>query len=202
VQSLAAAAEQLAASVQEITQSMARSRTATESAFEQTIAVGKSTELLTAGAQAMNGVVGLIRNIAGQINLLALNATIEAARAGEAGKGFAVVASEVKSLAIQAAKATEQITAEIDRVQATSAEVAGALDAIRAAVTAVREHVTGTASAVEEQRSVTQSISANMQHASNAVSTVSSNVIEISGAVSQVAQAVAKTKEAARVLAR
>ena len=43
-----------------------------------------------AASQEMNGIVDLIRNIAGQINLLALNATIEAARAGDAGKGAAI----------------------------------------------------------------------------------------------------------------
>jgi methyl-accepting chemotaxis protein len=97
----------------------------------------------------MNGIVGLIQNIAGQINLLALNATIEAARAGEAGKGFAVVASEVKNLVNQAAKATEQISREIDGVQSTSGEVVTALYTIRDAIETVREHVTVTASAVE-----------------------------------------------------
>ena len=61
--------------------------------------------------------VNLIQKIAGQTNLLALNATIEAARAGEAGRGFAVVASEVKSLAVQTAKATEKIVAQITAVQ-------------------------------------------------------------------------------------
>jgi PAS domain S-box-containing protein len=202
VQSVAASAEQLAASIGEISQSMSKSRSATESAFEQIVTVGKNTETLAQAAQAMNGIVGLIRSVASQINLLALNATIESARAGEAGKGFAVVASEVKNLAVQAAKATEQISTEIEGIQTTSSSVAGALGAIRDAVTTVRESVTLTASAVEEQSAVTRGMSANMQSASGAVSTVSANITEISAAVLQAAQAVAKTKEAARVLVR
>ncbi|WP_328702930.1 methyl-accepting chemotaxis protein [Arenibaculum pallidiluteum] len=202
VQTVAAAAEELAASISEISRSMAQSRAATEGAFDKVAAVGERTRKLTDAALAMNGIVSLIQSIAGQINLLALNATIEAARAGEAGRGFAVVASEVKNLANQAAKATEQISAEIDGIQATSGEVAGALDAIREAVQTVREHVATTASAVEEQSSVTQSMSVNMQNASAAVSTVSSSIEGISGAVHQVSQAVGKTKEAAQVLVR
>ena len=202
VQSVAASAEQLASSIGEISQSMAKSRAATDNAFDQAVAVGKSTETLASAAQAMNGIVSLIRDVASQINLLALNATIEAARAGEAGKGFAVVASEVKNLAIQAAKATDQISTEIDGIQTTSAEVAGALGAIQAAVTTVRENVTLTASAVEEQSAVTRSMSATMQSTAGAVSTVSNNINEISAAVLQAAQAVAKTKQAAEVLVR
>ncbi|MFD1627553.1 PAS domain-containing methyl-accepting chemotaxis protein [Azospirillum griseum] len=202
VQTVAASAEELAASVSEISQSMARARSATEQAFDRTVAVGTSTDKLTNAAQAMNGIVGLIQSIAGQINLLALNATIEAARAGEAGKGFAVVASEVKNLANQAAKATEQISTEIAGIQATSAEVAGALTAIRDAVNTVREHVAVTASAVEEQSAVTQSMSSNMQNASMAVSSVSASVTEITAAVHQAAHAVITTKEAAKVLVR
>jgi PAS domain S-box-containing protein len=202
VQSVAASAEELAASIGEISQSMVKSRSATESAFEQIVSVSKNTETLANAAQAMNGIVGLIRSVASQINLLALNATIESARAGEAGKGFAVVASEVKNLAVQAAKATEQISKEIEGIQATSSSVASGLAAIRDAVTTVRESVTLTASAVEEQSAVTRGMSANMQSASEAVTTVSANITEISSAVLQATQAVAKTKEAARVLVR
>ncbi|EWY36385.1 methyl-accepting chemotaxis protein [Skermanella stibiiresistens SB22] len=202
VQMVAASAEELAASIGEISQSMAKSRSASDRAFDQAAAAGESTGRLTAAAQAMNGVVGLIQDIAGQINLLALNATIEAARAGDAGKGFAVVASEVKNLANQAARATEQISQEIEGIQATSGEVVDALDAIRTAIGTVREYVTITASAVEEQSSVTRSMSANMQGASASVSTVSSSVGEISGAIEQAARAVTKTKEAAQVLVR
>jgi PAS domain S-box-containing protein len=202
VQAVAASAEQLAASIGEISQSMAKSRSATENAFEQIISVGKNTDTLATAAQAMNGIVGLIRNVASQINLLALNATIESARAGEAGKGFAVVASEVKNLAVQASKATEQISSEIEGLQATSRDVAGGLAAIRDAVTTVRESVAVTASAVEEQSAVTRDMSANMQNAAGSVSTVTANITEISSAVLQAAQAVAKTRQAAAVLAR
>ncbi len=202
VESVAASAEQLAASIGEISRSMASSRTATESAFEQIISVGKNTDTLASAAQAMNGIVGLIRSVASQINLLALNATIEAARAGDAGKGFAVVASEVKNLAVQAAKATEQISNEIVGLQDTSALVAEALGAIRDAITTVRESVTLTAAAVEEQSAVTRDMSSNMQNASGSVSTVSANITEISSAVQQASQAIAKTKQAARVLVR
>jgi len=202
VQSVAASAQQLAGSIDEIAQSMASSRAATDNAFNQAVAVGASTDTLANAAQAMNGIVALIRNIASQINLLALNATIEAARAGEAGKGFAVVASEVKNLAIQASKATEQISDEIDGIQKTSTEVAAALVEIRNAVTTVRESVTLTASAVEEQSAVTRGMSSNMQSASSAVSIVSTNIKEISAAVQQAALAVTKTKQAAQVLVR
>jgi len=202
VRSVAASAEQLAASIGEISQSMAKSRLATDNAFNRSVAAGKSTDTLSNAAQAMNGIVGLIRNVASQINLLALNATIEAARAGDAGKGFAVVASEVKNLAVQAAKATEQISTEIVGIQTTSIEVAGALIAIREAVTTVREGVMVTASAVEEQTAVTRSMSADMQKASDSVSTVSSNINQIASAVSQAALAVSKTRQAAEVLVR
>ena len=71
-------------------------------ATDRVDAADAQAQKLNAAAQAMGGIVELIGNITGQINLLALNATIESARAGEAGRGFAVVASEVKNLANQA----------------------------------------------------------------------------------------------------
>ncbi|WP_240002565.1 PAS domain-containing methyl-accepting chemotaxis protein [Oleisolibacter albus] len=202
VQAVVAGVDEMAASIDEISRSMTKSRTATEAAAQRAAVAEQSTSRLTNAAQAMNGIIALIQDIAGQINLLALNATIEAARAGDAGKGFAVVASEVKNLANQAARATEQISGEIDSIQSTSTDVAGALDDIRAAITSVQELVTTTASAVEEQSAVTRGMLGNVQNASQAVSTVSANVGSISAAVGQVAGAVGKTREAAQVLVR
>ena len=85
---------------------------------------------LAKAATRIGDVVELINTIAGQTNLLALNATIEAARAGEAGRGFAVVASEVKALAIQTAKATEEISSQIQSIQAATGEAVSAIQAI------------------------------------------------------------------------
>jgi len=202
VQSVAAAAEELARSVNEIAASMSKARATSDEAQTQTQAAGELTQKLSATATSMSGIVGLIQNIASQINLLALNATIESARAGEAGRGFAVVAQEVKNLANQASRATDQIAGEIGNVQAVSSQVVGSLQTILGSVETMRDYVVRTAAAVEEQSVVTQDMSANMQDAAGAVGAIAQNIGAISRAVGSVSQAVETTKGAARVLAR
>ena len=202
VQAMAASAEELAASVREIANTMVKSKRAVDTAHEQLTGADQAIQKLAAMSKSMVGIVSLIRNIAGQINLLALNATIESARAGEAGKGFAVVASEVKNLARQAGDATNQIAQEIDGLQQVSSEVVTALGTIGRSVSAVQEYVTGTASAVEEQSIVTQEMSSAMQSASGTVAAMNDNMIEISTAVHQVAHAVNSTRTATQVLVR
>jgi methyl-accepting chemotaxis protein len=165
METVAAGSEQLNASVREIASSMAMSKDRTSDTFEMVMAADRATKQLAAAAQAMGGILDVINDITGQINLLALNATIESARAGEAGRGFAVVANEVKNLAGQAKGATEQISQEIQGMRSVSGDVAGSLDAIRGAMQEVLEYVTSTASAVEEQSAVASDMSANMQRA-------------------------------------
>ena len=149
MESVAAGAEELNASVKEIAESMVKSKETAEGAAERVDVADQSTHRLTEAAQAMGGIVDLINNITGQINLLALNATIESARAGEAGRGFAVVANEVKNLAGQAKGATEQISKEITSMRGISDDVVNALGAIKQSIDSVREYVTSTAAAVE-----------------------------------------------------
>ena len=165
MEAVAAGAEELNASVREISEAMTKSRQGATSAVEQVEAADSEAQRLNDAAQSMSGIVELIGNITGQINLLALNATIESARAGEAGRGFAVVASEVKSLANQAKQATDKISTEIAALNGISGDVVLALTSIKKAIESVNEFVTSTAAAVEEQSTVTCDMSANMQRA-------------------------------------
>jgi len=165
MESVAAGAEELNASVREISEAMTKSRETASTAVGRVEAADAQAKRLNEAAQAMSGIVELIGSITGQINLLALNATIESARAGEAGRGFAVVASEVKNLATQAKQATDKIGQEIGNLNGISGDVVSALDSIKQAIQGVSEYVTATAAAVEEQSTVTSEMSSSMQRA-------------------------------------
>lgn len=172
IESAAVGTEELSASVKEITESMAKSRVTTEKAYGIVEQADEQTNRLSDAAASMGGIVELINNIAGQINLLALNATIESARAGEAGKGFAVVANEVKNLAAQAKTATDKISLEISSMRGISSSVVESLNAIKGSIENVREYVNSTASAVEEQSAVANEIAHNMQQVTREVNSI------------------------------
>ncbi|AIB12834.1 chemotaxis protein [Azospirillum argentinense] len=165
VESVAAGAEQLRASIDEITRSITQSTQLARGAVDEAGRTDSIVQGLSEASRKIEEVVGLINNIAGQTNLLALNATIEAARAGEAGKGFAVVAQEVKSLANQTAKATDEIGAEIAAVQAATTAAVNAIRAIVNTIRQVDESLSTVAAAVEEQDAATRDISERSQRA-------------------------------------
>ncbi|MFO1436191.1 MAG: methyl-accepting chemotaxis protein [Gammaproteobacteria bacterium] len=85
-------------------------------------------KILNDRANAIESIVGTIREISEQTNLLALNAAIEAARAGDAGRGFAVVADEVRSLAKRASNSTTSVATMVEEVRRAAGEIATTVD--------------------------------------------------------------------------
>jgi methyl-accepting chemotaxis protein len=165
---VAVAAEEMAASVREISQQVAHVTSVVRDAVERASETDAKVASLADAAERIGDVARLISDIAGQTNLLALNATIEAARAGDAGKGFAVVAGEVKALAAQTAHATEQIGAQIDAIRTATGEAVGAVRKVGSAIGQVDSVATAIAAAIEQQAAATQEISGSVQRVTSA----------------------------------
>ncbi len=176
VATLASAAEQLTASINEISRQVAQSANRAENAANQARQTDTTVRALAEGAQRIGDVVGLISNIARQTNLLALNATIEAARAGAAGAGFGVVATEVKGLAAQTARATEDISSQVGKIQGATQEAVTAIQNIVAIIEEVSTIATSIAAGVEQQGAATGEIARSIQHTSSAVAEVTTTI--------------------------
>ena len=202
VQTVAAAAEELTGSITEINRRVSESAHITGRAVEEATRTNAEVKGLADAAKKVGNIVQLINDIASQTNLLALNATIEAARAGEAGKGFAVVASEVKSLANQTAKATEEISAQIQAMQNATSGAVGAIDGIGGTIGRISEIATAIASAVEEQGAATQEIARNVQQAAVGTSEVSTNITGVTQAATQTGAAASQVLSTAGELAK
>ncbi|MGX9965292.1 methyl-accepting chemotaxis protein [Roseomonas sp. F4] len=176
VNTVAAATEQLGASIREITarvQGSAQEARQVSAEAERTEGVVQN---LASAASRIGEVVGLIRRIAGQTNLLALNATIEAARAGEAGKGFAVVASEVKNLAVETAKATDGIATLVQEIGTATQAAVQATRSIAQGIMGIDGSATAIAAAVEQQSAATQEIARSVQLAATSTQEVTGTI--------------------------
>jgi methyl-accepting chemotaxis protein len=157
---------------------------------------------LSEAAGRIGEVVDLINDIAGQTNLLALNATIEAARAGEAGKGFAVVAQEVKNLANQTAKATEEISTQIEAIQDQTVGAVDDIRGIRDIIGEINEISVTIAAAVEQQGVSTREIARNVQEAARGTGEVDANIGKVNEAAGDTGAAAGQVMSATESLTK
>ena len=200
VGTVASATEELTASINSIAQQVTRSAEIAGKAAEEARRTNTVVEGLAAGTQKIGEVVTLIQNIASQTNLLALNATIEAARAGEHGRGFAVVASEVKALANQTAKATEEISAQIQDIQNATSQAVDAIQAIGGTIAEIDQISNAIATAVDQQGAATREISGNVQQAAEGTREVNDNIVSVTQASDEAGMAASRLLDAANGL--
>ena len=200
VGTVASATEELTASIGSIAQQVTRSAEIAGKAADEARRTNTVVEGLASGTHKIGEVVTLIQNIASQTNLLALNATIEAARAGEHGRGFAVVASEVKALANQTAKATEEISAQVQSIQNATGDAVAAIQAIGTTIAEIDGISSEIAAAVDQQGAATREIAGSGQQAADGTRVVNTNIVSVSQASDQAGKDATKLLDAANGL--
>ncbi len=166
-----AAVEEMATSIQQVSESAVLSATVSEQArtnakqgsevVQKTISgmnnirqqvqeTAKRIKRLGESSQEIGEIVQLISDIADRTSILALNASIQAAMAGDAGRGFGVVAAEVERLAERSAQATKRIETLIKSVQSETKEAISSMEST------TREVVLGSELANEAGKSLSE----------------------------------------------
>jgi methyl-accepting chemotaxis protein len=202
MQNVAAATEQMASSVADISRRLHESAEIAAKAVEQSDRTDHRIGRLAEAAAHIGDVVKLITDIAAQTNLLALNATIEAARAGEAGRGFAVVANEVKALAAQTAKATEEIGLQVASIQTTTRESVADIKDVGKTVGRIAEIAAQTAITVDGQSAATQEIARSVQRAAQGMTHIADDIGAVDRGAGETGIASEQLLAAARSLAQ
>ena len=179
VQTVAAAAEQLSASIRAIGSQVAHSNVMVGQAVDASRETRSSIEALNERVGRIGAVADMIGEIAARTNLLALNATIEAARAGDAGKGFAVVASEVKALATQTAQSTQEIAQHIGEVRSATGVSVAAVARIERTIGDIHAVASSIAAAMEEQGTTTAEIARSVAGTAEAANEVTRRTTEV-----------------------
>ncbi|HKH02430.1 MAG TPA: methyl-accepting chemotaxis protein [Bradyrhizobium sp.] len=200
VQSVAAATEEMAVSINEIGRQVADSNRIANEAVDQAQKTDARIAELSLAANRIGDVTQLITTIAEQTNLLALNATIEAARAGDAGRGFAVVAQEVKALATQTARATSEISVQIAGMQAATQDSVVAIKEISGTIGRVSEIAATIAAAIEEQGAATQEIARNVQQAALGSTQVATSIADVNRGAADTGSASSQVLSSAQML--
>ncbi|WP_454658843.1 methyl-accepting chemotaxis protein [Bosea beijingensis] len=209
VGSVAVAAEEIEASIRELTRQTSHADDTVRAAASYVRSTRSDVAGLTEAADKVRAVLDFIEEIAARTNLLALNATIEAARAGTAGRGFAVVAGEVKTLAEQTQKATRDIAETLADIRGAAATAFEAVAHIEGTMTTIEQTSGAIADVVSRQAGIASTIAADAQAVALSADAVTVNVgavgaeARVTGdAAIQVADAARKVDEQAEALDR
>ena len=202
VQTVVSGSEEMSASIKEISTNAHEAAKVAGNGVKIAGEANQKVIKLSESSQQIGQVIKVITSIAEQTHLLALNATIEAARAGEAGKGFAVVANEVKELAKETAKATEDISAKIEAIQADTHGAIDGITEISRIIAQINDIQNSIASAVEEQTATTNEISRNIADVATGNQEIARNVTGVATAAKSTTEGAEYTNKAAGELAR
>ncbi|MEV4350992.1 methyl-accepting chemotaxis protein [Actinoplanes sp. NPDC049596] len=201
VDAVSAGSDEMGAAIREISQNAAEAAQVANEAVGLAASTSQTMTKLGESSAEIGDVIKVITSIAAQTNLLALNATIEAARAGEAGKGFAVVASEVKDLAQETGRATENISARVETIQADTGGAVVAIEEISRVIARISDFQTTIASAVEEQTATTAEMNRSVSEAASGTGQIAENITGVAAAARRTTDGIARSREATAELA-
>lgn len=202
VQTVATAVGEMNSGIREIAKNATDSARVAQQAVSVAEQANSTVETLGERSREIGKVIKVITSIAEQTNLLALNATIEAARAGDAGRGFAVVANEVKELAKETARATEDISRQIEAIQSGTGGAVSSIQQIGQVISQINEFSNVIASAVEEQSVIATQITTNVSEAARGTSEIAQNITAVAQAAESTTEGANNAQQAVVELAR
>ncbi len=200
VEAVAAAAEEMNASIRDIAESISSVTEVANSAAGIAKETNASVARLGASSAEIGNITKVITSIAEQTNLLALNATIEAARAGEAGKGFAVVANEVKELAAETGRATDDIGKKIETIQQDTENTVTAIEKIADTIDRVNEIQAGVSGGMDQQTRMARDIARAVAEAATGSADIARNVASVSESAGDTLTAMQQAEQTATEL--
>lgn len=200
---LAETSNQLAANLQNISQSITQTASSSQLADQKlqssvsninklaTSVSHTATQLqqLRSSADSIQQITDVINNVADQTNLLALNAAIEAARAGDQGRGFAVVAEEVRSLAAKTSGATQDIARMLADIHEQSQQTSAVMTQLQQASEQVQQELVQLAGGFNSINSEINQASASLEQIEQAGNTLQHTSTKISQALSGITKA-------------
>lgn len=199
---MSAGIQQIAASVQDISDASLRSNEfamagdkSLQAAARQMASINQSIGSLSEQvlgfakrSREIGSIVGVIQGIASQTNMLALNATIEAARAGEQGRGFAVVADQVRKLAEQSGESANLIAEMAAGIQSDADDAVLVMKSSIAEVQDGTEIIEEAGHSFGEIRISIDSLAGQVQEVSGAVEEITAATEEIVESIRTVTQ--------------